>query len=65
MQSHPLRYFMAGEEGVSSIEYSLIGALIAVVIVGAVGTVGTSTSTLFGMVANCVSFAISGAGVCP
>lgn len=65
MQSHPIRYFLAGEAGVSSIEYALIGSLIAVIIVGAVGTVGTSTSGLFGMVANCVSFAISGAGVCP
>ena len=65
MQPHPLRNFMVGEEGVSSIEYALIGSLIAVVIVGAVGAVGTSTSALFGLVSDCVSFAVSGAGVCP
>lgn len=65
MQSHSLRCFMAGEEGVTSIEYALIGSLIAVVIVVAVTAVGTSTSGLFGLVASCVSFAISGAGACP
>lgn len=65
MLSHSLRCFMAGEEGVTSIEYALIGSLIAVVIVVAVTAVGTSTSTLFGVVASCVSFAISGAGACP
>jgi pilus assembly protein Flp/PilA len=65
MQSHPFRYFLTGEDGVSSIEYALIGSLIAVVIVISVGLVGTSTSALFGLVADCVSFAVSGAGVCP
>ena len=56
---------MAGEDGVTAIEYALMGSLIAVVIVVAVAAVGTSTSGLFGMVASCVSFAISGALACP
>ena len=64
MQSHPLRYFMAGEEAVSSIEYSLIGALIAAVIVISVGMVGNSTLALFGRVADCVGFVASGSGSC-
>ena len=65
MQPHSLRNFMAGEEAVSSIEYSLIGALIAVVIAASVGIVGNSTLALFGRVADCVSFAVSGTGICP
>lgn len=52
------------DAAVSSIEYALIGSLIAVVIVGAVGTVGTRTLFLFNLAANCVTFAIAGTGSC-
>ncbi|HEV8553251.1 MAG TPA: Flp family type IVb pilin [Casimicrobiaceae bacterium] len=45
--------FCADESGVTAIEYALIGALIAVVIAGAVVTVGSSLNTLFTSVANC------------
>lgn len=53
------------QDAVTSIEYALIGSLIAVVIVVSVGLVGTNASTLYGTVADCVSFAASGAGSCP
>ena len=45
---------------VTSVEY----ALIAVLIVGAVGVVGTSLSTFFTLTANCVTFAITDTGSC-
>jgi Flp pilus assembly pilin Flp len=53
------------QDAVTSIEYALLASLIAVVIVVSVGLVGNNTSTLFGMISNCVSFATSGAGSCP
>ena len=45
--------FCADESAVTAIEYALIASLIAVVIAGAVVTVGTSLNTLFTSVANC------------
>jgi len=39
--------FARDEEGVTAIEYGLIAALIAVVIVGAVTSVGTQLQTIF------------------
>ena len=42
-----IRSFLENEEGASAIEYSIIAALIAVVIVGAVTDVGDQLNTLF------------------
>lgn len=39
--------FIRNEDGVTAIEYGLIAALIAVVIVGVVQTVGTDLQTVF------------------
>ncbi len=53
-----LRYVMAlsrlrrDEKGVTALEYGLIAALIAVVIIGAVTTLGTNLSTTFNGIAN-------------
>jgi len=47
-----LRNAAFDEEGVTAIEYGLIAALIAVVIVGAVTSVGTQLSALFTSVAS-------------
>jgi pilus assembly protein Flp/PilA len=44
--------FVSDESGVTAIEYGLIAALIAVVIIAAVKTVGTSLSGTFTSVAN-------------
>jgi pilus assembly protein Flp/PilA len=44
--------FVADESGVTAIEYGLIAALIAVVIIGAVTTVGTGLSGTFSTVAG-------------
>lgn len=44
--------FLTNESGVTAIEYGLIAALIAVVIIGAVTTVGTSLKATFSTVAS-------------
>ena len=38
---------MTKEDGVTAVEYGMIAALIAAVIVGAVTTIGTKLSTMF------------------
>ena len=57
--------FTAEEDGVSAIEYGLIGSLIAVVIAVSVGLVGINTVAMWTMVSNCVTYATTGAGTCP
>lgn len=49
-----LRSFFKEDSGVTAIEYGLIAALIAVVIIGAVTLVGTSLSSVFTSVATAV-----------
>ena len=44
--------FIRDESGATAIEYGLIAALIAVVIIGAVTAVGTSLSSTFTSVSN-------------
>ncbi len=46
--------FIADESGATAIEYGLIAALIAVVIIGAVTAVGTSLSTTFTTVSGSI-----------
>lgn len=53
-----LKRFLKDESGATAIEYGLIAALIAVVIIGSVQLLGTSIQTQF----NAISTAISGAG---
>lgn len=52
------------KNAVTSVEYALIGSLIAAVIVISVGATGTSLSTFFTLTANCVTFALAGTGSC-
>jgi pilus assembly protein Flp/PilA len=49
-----LKTFMRDESGATAIEYGLIAALIAVVIISAVTVVGTSLSTTFNTVAGSI-----------
>jgi pilus assembly protein Flp/PilA len=42
-----LATFMTSEDGATAIEYGLIGSLIAVAIVGILGTVGTDLTAAF------------------
>jgi pilus assembly protein Flp/PilA len=46
------RRFIKDQAGVAAIEYGLIAALIAVVIIGAVTTLGTNLTSTFSSVAN-------------
>jgi pilus assembly protein Flp/PilA len=46
-----LRALIKDERGVTAMEYGLIAALVAVVIIGSVTTMGTSLSTTFKAVA--------------
>ena len=50
--------FLKDESGVTALEYGLIAALIAVVIIASVTTLGTNLAAQFGAIAT----AISGAG---
>jgi len=59
-----LKKFLRDEEAVTSIEYAMIGALIAVVCVGAVNTVGTNVIEIYTVICNTVSQAVSGAPGC-
>ncbi|NMG74359.1 Flp family type IVb pilin [Aromatoleum diolicum] len=52
-----IRQFIRDEEGVTAIEYGLIAALIAVVIIASVQLVGTNLQGVFGA----VSAALAGA----
>jgi pilus assembly protein Flp/PilA len=47
-----IRRFVSDARGVTAIEYGLIAALIAVVIVGAVTAVGTDLNAIFTTIAN-------------
>jgi pilus assembly protein Flp/PilA len=47
-----IRHFCANEKGATAIEYGLIAALIAVVCVTAISSVGTKLSTTFNTVAT-------------
>lgn len=58
-----LREFVEADDGVTAMEYALLGGLIAVVIVVAVTGVGTGVNTLFTFVANKVSDATATAGL--
>jgi len=49
-----LARFLRDESGATAIEYGLIAALIAVVIIGAVTTVGTNLSGTFTTVAGSI-----------
>jgi pilus assembly protein Flp/PilA len=52
--SQMIQTFLRDEDGVTAIEYGLIAALIAVVIVAAVTLVGTNLNALFASVAAAI-----------
>ena len=49
-----IKRFLKDEEGVTMIEYGLIAALIAVVVIGVLTTLGTNLNTKFNSVATAV-----------
>ncbi len=48
----PVKRFLKSEDGATAIEYGLIAALIAVVIIAAVTSVGTNLNATFSEVAH-------------
>ncbi len=54
-----MQRFLKDEEGVTAIEYGLIAALIAVVIITAVQLVGTNLNEVFNEVADKLGGAVS------
>ena len=50
-----VKRFIKDEQGVTAIEYGLIAALIAVVIIAAVATLGTNLNCVFRYIAGCLS----------
>ncbi|WP_024302864.1 Flp family type IVb pilin [Pseudogulbenkiania sp. MAI-1] len=56
-----LKIFLDHEEGVTAMEYALLGALIAIVIIGAVTDVGLNVQDLFTNVADQVAAAVESA----
>lgn len=57
------REFVEADDGVTAMEYVLLGGLIAVVIVVAVTGVGTGVNALFTFVAGELSNAVASAGL--
>ena len=55
------RRFLRDEEGVTAIEYGLIAALIAVVIIVAVALIGTRLNCQFGRIAAAITTGNPGA----
>ncbi len=49
-----MRSLLRGEGGATAIEYGLLAALIAVVIIGAVFTVGQNLNTTFTTIGTCL-----------
>ena len=50
-----IKRFFKEEDGVTAIEYGLIAALIAVVIIGTVTTIGTTLNTKFQAIVTALS----------
>ncbi len=49
--------FVRDEEGVTAMEYGMIAALIAVVILGVLGTLGNNLNTTFGTISDKIAAA--------
>ena len=56
-----LRNFCTDESGATAIEYGLIAALVSVAAIGALGLMGDSLKTIFGLVSTELTKAASGA----
>ena len=57
-----LKRFIQEEEGATAVEYAIMVALIAAVIITAVGLLGRETNSTFSSVANAVSISGTASG---
>lgn len=64
MNTRMLRKLATDESGVTTLEYALVAALIAVICIAVVGAVGMNVAALYTLVCNEVTTAISGAPTC-
>ena len=55
-----IRSFVKDEKGATAVEYGIMVALIAVVIIVTVALLGSSLNTIFGSVQNCLAQAANG-----
>jgi len=55
-----IKRFIKDEEGATAVEYGIMVALIAAVIILAVGTLGTNTNGAFGTVNTAMTPAVTG-----
>lgn len=55
-----IKNFIQEEDGVTAIEYGLIAALIAVVIIASVQLIGTDLKLVFAKVSTCLANAVAG-----
>ncbi len=60
-----MKSLLRSESGATAIEYGLLAALIALVIVSAVILVGTTLETPFTSVSTCLTSAPTGGAACP
>jgi pilus assembly protein Flp/PilA len=58
-----LRNFIADESGATAIEYGLLAALIAVVIIAGASLLGTNLNVLFTNIAGCLAGTSSCVGI--
>ena len=56
----PIQQFIDDDEGVTAIEYGLIAALVAIVIIGGATLLGTNLNALFERIAAFVGPAVAG-----
>jgi len=57
-----VKRFVREEEGVTMVEYGLIAALIAIVCIAAIQTVGQNLNTVFGRIGTALGAAVGGGG---
>jgi len=53
--THDIQRFLDDDQGATAIEYGLIASLIAVFIIGAVATVGSTLAATFGSISSHLS----------
>ena len=58
-----MRSFLARADGTASIEYALMGSLVAMAVIGGLSVAGTSLSEMFDWISGCASMALQ-AQVC-
>lgn len=59
-----IKRFMQEEDGVTMVEYGLIAALISIVVLVALTTIGTNLNVAFEAICNALATAVTGGTAC-